>query len=457
MSHCIVSSGNLRKQRQELTINQVDESNRFSHVDLLDSHTHSLLQQPQHFTFSQIAPMSNFEVTELTWENGQLAMHELGGIFHSPISATSTPPKPTWEGDGGGGGGVGDTLESIVHQAAYCSKQIPNLVPAIQQAGQNIEHVGSVVASCGGKWAQKPGQLQKSGPPPLPGSVKKRTRSGTEHRGFLKDHESACASANAAFSMENNDTTMMTWSMESPRSSIRTKTTYDDDSACQDGSENQEEERETKGETGRSYTARKGRAAAVHNQSERRRRDRINQKMKALQKLVPNANKTDKASMLDEVIEYLKQLQGQLQMMSHAGFMPQVMMPLQMQQHLHQMSLLARMGMGMNASLGMGIGMLESPASQPIPSMTLHPNSASTIVPPPFVVPQTIAANQKAISDSGTSSTAHLQDQYNTLLAQASKALHPNGLTVQTSTPSDSENNKKKQMSKASFFSYFRN
>ncbi|XP_074316415.1 transcription factor PIF7-like [Silene latifolia] len=415
MSHCIVTSGNLRKQRHELIINQVDETNRSSHVDFLDSHAHSLLQQPQHITFSQTVPMSNFEVTELTWENGQLAMHELGGIFPSPISATSFPPKATWEGDGGGA--VGDTLESIVHQAAYCSKQAPNLIPAIQQAGQNIEHVGSVVASCGGKWAEKPGQVQKSGPYPPQGSVKKRTRSETEHRGLPNDHESACASANAAFSMENNDNTMMTWSLESPRSSIRTKTTYDDDSAGQDGSENQEEEREAKGETGRSYTTRKGRAAAVHNQSERRRRDRINQKMKALQKLVPNASKTDKASMLDEVIEYLKQLQGQLQMMSHAGFMPQVMMPLGMQQHLHQMSLFARMGM--SASLGMGIGMLESPASQPIPSMTLHPNSASTIVPPGFVVPQTIVANQKTVSDPGTSSSAHLQDSYNTLLAQS--------------------------------------
>ncbi|XP_021761334.1 uncharacterized protein LOC110726185 isoform X1 [Chenopodium quinoa] len=47
----------------------------------------------------------------------------------------------------------------------------------------------------------------------------------------------------------------------------------------------------------------------------RRRRQRINEKMKALQKLIPNSNKTDKASMLDEAIEYLKQLQLQVQML----------------------------------------------------------------------------------------------------------------------------------------------
>ncbi|KAK9060905.1 hypothetical protein SSX86_018085 [Deinandra increscens subsp. villosa] len=44
-----------------------------------------------------------------------------------------------------------------------------------------------------------------------------------------------------------------------------------------------------------------------------RRRSRINEKLKALQTLVPNSNKTDKASMLDEAIEYLKQLQLKVQ------------------------------------------------------------------------------------------------------------------------------------------------
>uniref|UniRef100_A0A251SD97 Putative myc-type, basic helix-loop-helix (BHLH) domain-containing protein n=1 Tax=Helianthus annuus TaxID=4232 RepID=A0A251SD97_HELAN len=37
--------------------------------------------------------------------------------------------------------------------------------------------------------------------------------------------------------------------------------------------------------------------------------------LKALQTLVPNSNKIDKASMLDETIEYLKQLQLKVQCM----------------------------------------------------------------------------------------------------------------------------------------------
>ncbi|XP_040948601.1 transcription factor SPATULA-like [Gossypium hirsutum] len=52
-------------------------------------------------------------------------------------------------------------------------------------------------------------------------------------------------------------------------------------------------------------SSKRSRAAEVHNLSEKRRRSRINEKMKALQNLIPNSNKTDKASMLDEAIEYL--------------------------------------------------------------------------------------------------------------------------------------------------------
>ncbi|GJN22507.1 hypothetical protein PR202_gb10075 [Eleusine coracana subsp. coracana] len=42
----------------------------------------------------------------------------------------------------------------------------------------------------------------------------------------------------------------------------------------------------------------------------------IAERMKALQELVPNANKTDKASMLDEIIDYVKFLQLQVKVLS---------------------------------------------------------------------------------------------------------------------------------------------
>ncbi|CAL5044409.1 unnamed protein product [Urochloa decumbens] len=78
------------------------------------------------------------------------------------------------------------------------------------------------------------------------------------------------------------------------------------------GSEPEPAQARTRGGSG----SKRSRAAEVHNLSEKRRRSKINEKMKALQSLIPNSNKTDKASMLDEAIEYLKQLQLQVQMLS---------------------------------------------------------------------------------------------------------------------------------------------
>ncbi|KAK7331061.1 hypothetical protein VNO77_25272 [Canavalia gladiata] len=84
-------------------------------------------------------------------------------------------------------------------------------------------------------------------------------------------------------------------------------------------------------------SSKRSRAAEVHNLSEKRRRSRINEKLKALQNLIPNSNKTDKASMLDEAIEYLKQLQLQVQMLSmrnglslHPMYFPEGLQPLQL-------------------------------------------------------------------------------------------------------------------------------
>ncbi|URD92006.1 Helix-loop-helix DNA-binding domain [Musa troglodytarum] len=65
--------------------------------------------------------------------------------------------------------------------------------------------------------------------------------------------------------------------------------------------------------------ARRGQATDPHSIAERLRRERIADRMKALQELVPNANKTDKASMLDEIIDYVKFLQLQVLSMSRLG------------------------------------------------------------------------------------------------------------------------------------------
>ncbi|KAF9669794.1 hypothetical protein SADUNF_Sadunf13G0001500 [Salix dunnii] len=99
--------------------------------------------------------------------------------------------------------------------------------------------------------------------------------------------------------------------------------------------------------------SKRGRAAEVHNLSERRRRDRINEKMRALQELIPNCNKVDKASMLDEAIEYLKTLQLQVQIMSMGAgmYMPSMILPPGMP-HMHA----AHMGQFLPMGVGMGMG-----------------------------------------------------------------------------------------------------
>ncbi|KAL0422147.1 UNVERIFIED_CONTAM: Transcription factor PIF3 [Sesamum latifolium] len=104
--------------------------------------------------------------------------------------------------------------------------------------------------------------------------------------------------------------------------------------------------------------SKRSRAAEVHNLSERRRRDRINEKMRALQELIPNCNKADKASMLDEAIEYLKTLQLQVQIMSMgAGLcMPPMMFPTGMQ-HMHPAHVPHFSPMGVGMGMGMGFGM----------------------------------------------------------------------------------------------------
>ncbi|MED6210232.1 ATP-dependent DNA helicase pif3 [Stylosanthes scabra] len=116
-----------------------------------------------------------------------------------------------------------------------------------------------------------------------------------------------------------------------------------------------------KGTAGRGASgSKRSRAAEVHNLSERRRRDRINEKMRALQELIPNCNKVDKASMLDEAIEYLKSLQLQVQMMSMGAglYMHPMMLPHGMQ-HMHAPHLapFSPMAYGMQMGLGMGYGM----------------------------------------------------------------------------------------------------
>lgn len=62
--------------------------------------------------------------------------------------------------------------------------------------------------------------------------------------------------------------------------------------------------------------ARRGQATDPHSIAERLRREKIAERMRALQELVPNTNKTDRAAMLDEIVDYVKFLRLQVKVLS---------------------------------------------------------------------------------------------------------------------------------------------
>ncbi|KAL3743750.1 hypothetical protein ACJRO7_018937 [Eucalyptus globulus] len=405
-------------------------------------------------------PMSNYEVAELTWENGQLAMHGLGlpRAPAKPLPSSTAPSKYTWvdkpraaANAGGAGAGTG-TLECIVNQAtALPRRKLPfeaaagDLVPwfdpsrgaaatatataatmtmdaLVPCAGAGADDrttahfvdsaagdgggVGTCVVgcstrvgSCSGAAAPGPAQ-EKDALAARKGARVARTAAAATAAEWSGMDQSA--SGSATFGRDSQQMTLDTGEMEigagmtstslgspentsSGKGCTRATAAADDhDSVChsrppREGGDD-EDNKKRSGKS--SVSTKRSRAAAIHNQSERKRRDKINQRMKTLQKLVPNSSKTDKASVLDEVIEYLKQLQAQVQMVNRMNMQP-MMMPMAMQQQL-QMSMMGPMGMGLGmVGMGMpGMGMMDMNAlgrsNLAGISPVLHPAAAAT-------------------------------------------------------------------------------
>ncbi|KHN14203.1 Transcription factor PIF3 [Glycine soja] len=161
---------------------------------------------------------------------------------------------------------------------------------------------------------------------------------------------------------------------EDPNQNLKRKSIDTEDSESQSEDVEEESVGVKKEVHARGFGATRGRSAEVHNLSERRRRDRINEKMRALQELIPNCNKADKASMLDEAIEYLETLQLQLQIMSMGSglYVPAMMLPPGMQ-HMHapHMGPFSPIGVGMQMRLGMG--MLDANVIESSRFIQVHP------------------------------------------------------------------------------------
>ncbi|KAK2413863.1 phytochrome interacting factor [Trifolium repens] len=377
------------------------------------------LRSSSNSTANLDVPMLDYDVAELTWENGQISMHGLG-LPKVPVKPPSTtaatnPSKENWEKPARTSG----TLESIVNQATsfphrgkspflvgggvYGNMLVPWLDPhraAAIAAATNGLTVDALVPCSNTTKEQRSqtmdpiprggvGSCMVGGPTPV-GSCSAVVAATHEEGGLLtaakRVRVAHVAGSGRDQSMSNSATlgrqsqkvTLDTYDMEfgktgftstsiasmdntsSEKQCTRTNTVDDHDSVChsrpsRDDADEDEKKRENRKS---SVSTKRSRAAAIHNQSERKRRDKINQRMKTLQKLVPNSSKTDKASMLDEVIEYLKQLQAQVHMVNRFNMSP-MMMPMTMQQQL-QMSMMNPMGMGMGmgmAGMGMGMGM----------------------------------------------------------------------------------------------------
>ncbi|KAI6694489.1 hypothetical protein NL676_022199 [Syzygium grande] len=148
----------------------------------------------------------------------------------------------------------------------------------------------------------------------------------------------------------------------------------------------------------KSTPAKRSCRANVHNLSERRRRDRISSKMRALQELIPQCTKADKASLLDEAIEYLKSLQLQVQMMSMGcGVVPVVFPGVQ--------AYMPCMNMGITTDVGINRPMMLFPNI--LTSSMMQPSTYGAHLGPGFPL-STFSMQQETPSQFRTPSPSHL-------------------------------------------------
>uniref|UniRef100_A0A0E0R2C7 BHLH domain-containing protein n=1 Tax=Oryza rufipogon TaxID=4529 RepID=A0A0E0R2C7_ORYRU len=276
------------------------------------------------------------EVAELTWEKGNISSH---GLLLNRPAPPKFPPHQQLQaamGGGGGGGVVGDreTLEAVVGEAAARSSSSSHLaararpVPAPWLGSVGVVAAADALVPCDADAAEG--------------------RSKRPREVVGEDGRRACASQGSAAPGRRGESTLLTLDAccgTAADDVCGFTTTTNNSTSLEDRTEDKgSPETENTSIAGGASDSRK--AKMMH----QKRRDRINQKMKTLQKLVPNSSKTDKASMLDEVIDYLKQLQAQVQVMSRMGSM---MMPMGMAMPQLQMSVMAQMAQMAQIGLSM--------------------------------------------------------------------------------------------------------
>lgn len=346
----------------------------------------------------------DYEVAELKWEKGEVVMHGLGppGVpcYYKPLS-TPSPTKYTW--DDKPHAAAGGTLESIVNQATTHNIDIgdeggddDDLVSWFDDClpETSMDIVAVVPTSCTNYNQQVPPSTRVAS---CSGDAEMaRVGMGSSFEEISEDFENQEAKnliGSMVYEGKNNTVSPGETSLGEERVLTTTstfkhnkrKTLNNHDSRGQESRDNEDEDEKKRSKIS-SFSTKRCRVAATHNQSERKRRDKINQRLKTLQKLVPTSSKTDTASMLDEVIEYLKQLRAQVKAMSmmiHVNMQPPPMMlpnmAFQQQQQQFQMSM-----MGMARPID--VNALSSPNITTIPSI-LHTTAPSNFNNPPIASP----------------------------------------------------------------------
>ncbi|KAF0928689.1 hypothetical protein E2562_006113 [Oryza meyeriana var. granulata] len=266
-------------------------------------------------------PMADqyYEVAELTWEKGNISSHGL--LLNRPV-----PKYPPHQqqlqaiGAEGGGGRVGDreTLEAVVGEAValssshHLAQPVPAAAPWLGVGG--VVHVGApadaLVPCARDVEAAEAGEGRSKRPPHVIGEDGRACASqgsAAPGRGestlLTLDACGTAADDVCGFTTTTNNSTSLdrTEDKGSPETENTSIAGGASDSRCfsrrsqsQRGGLCDEEEHvviEGEGAMRSSISTKRSRAAAIHNESERKRRDRINQKMKTLQKLVPNSSK----------------------------------------------------------------------------------------------------------------------------------------------------------------------
>ncbi|KAF8714062.1 hypothetical protein HU200_028057 [Digitaria exilis] len=321
------------------------------------------------------------ELVELLWQDGAVVAHSqaqraFGGGGDTGASGITDEAPALWLPAGGGGGMGGDVYSQLWQSIAQADGRV-GAKSGNSGAGSSRTAGGEVGSSfCGSNLVAAALHLDDdiddvAALPPPPEEPGPSTSSGWNSNALLKRSRDEFDSRSEDADFDTVD--------ETPPSR-------------------------------RQASKRRMRAAEVHNMSERRRRDRINEKMRALQELVPHCNKTDKASILDEAIEYLKSLQMQVQIMWMSTGMAPMMLP-----GAHQ--LMPPMTMGLNSAC-------IPPAAQFLSQMQRVPPFMSSPLPNQIPHITSTATNAPNVTN---------QIQSNGMAQPRNPFLHPNDAL--TSTP----------------------